>query len=113
MLCKNCGKRISEETEVCPDCGVRVNENHIPATQPPVGTNTYARISLICALIGFVVGFTAIPAIIFGKWAMEQITEDDETSKKIAKAGIIIGYVEIAIIIIEIFILIMWFRSFM
>jgi hypothetical protein len=68
---------------------------------PPPRTNTLAIISLSCG-IGQLIGgiFATIPAIICGHIARGQIRRTGETGAGMALAGVILGYVGLALTVI-------------
>jgi Domain of unknown function (DUF4190) len=66
------------------------------APAPP--TNGLAIAALVCGVGGFVVGLTSIPAIICGHLARRQIRQTGEQGAGLALAGLILGYVGIALL---------------
>lgn len=66
---------------------------YVPAPVAPI--NKYATISLILSIAGFFFSiFTAIPGVIFGHIALNQIKKNGyEGGKGLALAGLIIGYI--------------------
>jgi Domain of unknown function (DUF4190) len=68
-----------------------------PAYPPAPPTNGLAIAALVCAVGGFVIGVSFIPAIICGHLARAQIRRTGEQGGGMALAGIIIGYVGIAL----------------
>jgi Domain of unknown function (DUF4190) len=78
-----------------------------PAAQPPYPpyppyapappTNGLAIAALVCGVGGFVIGVSFIPAIICGHLARAQIRRTGEQGGGMALAGLIIGYVGIAL----------------
>ena len=65
------------------------------AQAPP--TNGLAIAALVCGVGGFVIGVSFIPAIICGHLARAQIRRTGEQGGGMALAGLIIGYVGIAL----------------
>ena len=65
-----------------------------PATPP---TNGLAIVSLVLSLLGLVFGVTAIGGVICGHIARRQIRERGEQGDGLALAGLIIGYILIAL----------------
>jgi Domain of unknown function (DUF4190) len=65
------------------------------ALAPP--TNGLAIAALVCGVGGFVVGLSFIPAIICGHLARRQIRQTGEQGAGLALAGLILGYVGIAL----------------
>src|SRR5580692_2625553 len=64
---------------------------------PPRPTNGLAVAAFVCGLAQFVVVLTFIPAIICGHLARAQIRRTGEQGGGLALAGLIIGYVGIAL----------------
>ena len=80
------------------------------APYPPAPpTNGLAIAALVCGVGGFVVGLSFIPAIICGHLARRQIRQTGEQGAGLALAGLILGYVGIAlfIVLIAVFVVIM------
>lgn len=67
---------------------------------PPYGPSAYqsptpnslAVASLICGVLEFFTGVTAIPAVILGHKALKQIKVTGEPGRGLAKAGLILGW---------------------
>jgi hypothetical protein len=68
-----------------------------PPYAPAPPTNGLAIAALVCGVGGFVVGVSFIPAIICGHLARAQIRRTGEQGGGMALAGLIIGYVGIAL----------------
>ena len=69
MFCKNCGKEISDNAYVCPNCGVKVSGG-VKAEEKK--TNTLA-------IVGFILSFfVSIAGLICCIIARKQIAERDE-----------------------------------
>jgi hypothetical protein len=66
---------------------------------PAPPTNGLAIAALVCGVGGFVVGLSFIPAIICGHLARRQIRQTGEQGAGLALAGLILGYVGIALFI--------------
>jgi hypothetical protein len=68
------------------------------AAYPPAPpTNGLAIAALVCGVGGFVIGLSFIPAIICGHIARRQIRQTGEQGAGLALAGLILGYVGIAL----------------
>ena len=67
-----------------------------PATPP---TNGLAIVSLVLSLLGLVFGVTAIGGVICGHIARRQIRERGEQGDGLALAGLIVGYILIALFV--------------
>lgn len=68
-----------------------------PAYQP-ARPNSLAVASLVCGILEFFVGFTAIPAVILGHKALRQIRVTGEPGRGLAKAGLILGWSAIGLL---------------
>jgi Domain of unknown function (DUF4190) len=67
-----------------------------PPSQPGSGTNTFAIVSLVASLLGWVcVGIGSILGIVFGFLALNQIKQTGQGGRGLAIAGIVIGIVSI------------------
>lgn len=69
------------------------------------GNNGMAIASLVCALVGVCCGVGSILGIIFGFIALNQIKRTGQGGAGMAKAGIIIGFVLIALWIIYVIVM--------
>lgn len=74
-------------------------------------TNTLAIISLVASLIGIPTGIGFIAGIICGHIALSQIKKTGEQGRGMAVAGLIIGYVGVALYIIGLIIFIALFAT--
>lgn len=63
-------------------------------------TNTFAIISLVASIAGFVTGITFLVGVIFGHLSLSQIKRTGEAGRGMAIAGLVIGYVGILFAII-------------
>jgi uncharacterized membrane protein len=70
-----------------------------PAYQPR-RANSLAVASLVCGLLEFFFGFTAIPAVILGHKALRQIRQTGEPGTGMARAGLVLGWAAITIFVI-------------
>lgn len=75
-----------------------------PAAYQARTTNGMAIAALVCGLAGFATCISAIPAVILGHMARKQIRESGGTQQGegMALAGLIIGYILIALLVIYI-----------
>jgi peptidyl-prolyl cis-trans isomerase B (cyclophilin B) len=84
-----------------------------PAYAPPVPpqnqTNGMAIAALVCGLLAFVTGITALLAIIFGFIALSQIKKSGQQGRGMAIAGIVIGFAILILSIVGIIIAIVAF----
>jgi len=73
---------------------------YYPAPMPTGGTNGFAIASLVCGIASLCAGLvTAILAVVFGHVALAQISRSGgyEQGRSLAIAGLVIGYVFIAL----------------
>ena len=77
-----------------------------PPYAPAPPTNGLAIAALVCGVGGFVIGVSFIPAIICGHLARAQIRRTGEQGGGLALAGLIIGYVGIALFAVLVAVLI-------
>ncbi len=85
MFCKNCGNEIDNNAYVCPKCGVRTQSG------APEKRNTLA-------LLGFIFAFLVpIAGLILSILGHKKASEFDDDRKGLAKAGIIISVVFMAL----------------
>jgi hypothetical protein len=67
-----------------------------PPSQPAAGTNTFAIVSLVASLLGWVcVGIGSILGVVFGFLALNQIKQTGQGGRGLAIAGIAIGIISI------------------
>lgn len=96
MFCKNCGKEISDNAYVCPNCGVKVG-----------GAQTADRKTNALAIVGFILAFLVpIAGLICSIIARKQIFERDEGGAGLALAGLIISIVGLVITVIYLIVVI-------
>ena len=92
MFCKNCGKEIDDNAAICPHCGVVVNSAQFQPVKQE--TNTIA-------IVGFILSFfTALIGLIVSCVGLKRSKELGGNGRGFAIAGIIIGGLEIALIVI-------------
>ncbi|CAB4664639.1 unannotated protein [freshwater metagenome] len=121
--CGACGSEVSSDAKFCGSCGKpRVAQQGatppLPAAPPfpnPVGppmpgqqiqyvhvaspgTNGYAIASLVLSLVS-ACGIGSILAIVFGNMAKKEIAISGEGGSGLAKAGIIIGWIGLGIVV--------------
>lgn len=84
------------------ELGALVGDLPVPgyAVQQPVKANSLAVASLVCGLLEIFVGFTAIPAVILGHKALRQIRQTGEPGRGMAKAGLVLGWTAIGILVV-------------
>ena len=72
-------------------------------TYPPVRpTNGLAVAALVCGIAAFVTGIACIPAIVCGPIARRQIRRTGEQGEGLALAGLILGYVSVALFVVAV-----------
>lgn len=73
-----------------------------PAVQPrPPATNGTAVAALVCGLMQvFTLGITAIPAVVLGHLARGQIRRTGERGEGMATAGLVLGWLGIALFVL-------------
>jgi len=110
MFCANCGKDLSPQAPACPQCGHPTVARGATSRTP----DGYAIASLACA-IG---GLTVIPLIgsilgvVLGGVARKRIQQDPSLDgDALAKAGVIIGWVGLALWILGILLVILFFAA--
>jgi hypothetical protein len=62
-----------------------------------VGTNSWAVVALVCAMVGFLVAPVEILAVVFGHIARGQIRRSGEEGGGMALASLIVGYSVLAL----------------
>jgi hypothetical protein len=100
-FCTNCGHEISAAAPTCPNCGQ-------PQTGPGIRTKRPEPLAVISLCLG-VAGFVLCPliahiaAVITGYQARKVFTADPEKEGAgMAKAGIVLGWVGVALSILAI-----------
>src|SRR6204780_4478782 len=108
MFCSSCGNEVPTGERFCRVCGKEVSVGGVPAptlapaaegTVFPAQTSGKAVTSLVCGLFLFAFPFSIL-AIIFGHLGVSEIRRSAGRLKGegIAIAGLILGYVGLAII---------------
>jgi hypothetical protein len=86
-------------------------QQYYPPYQPPQAyqpyplarpTNGLAIAALVCGIAAFATGITCIPAIICGHMARGQIRRTGEQGDGLAVAGLILGYVSVALFVVAV-----------
>ncbi len=121
QFCGNCGEQLNENAVVCIKCGSKVDGNSIAdklignVNDPDKTGNGMAIASMVLGIIGLAIGLCCCTyvgitcsalAIIFGILALRR----NPTLGK-AKAGLIMGIIGAALIVIEIIVQIVFFNS--
>ena len=73
---------------------------------PATGNSKLAVASLVCGILGLCTGFASIAAVICGHMALSQIKKSGNIlqGRGMAIAGLVLGYIEIAFIVVYIII---------
>ena len=100
MNCGKCGKEVSEGENFCPNCGAALREqpkdDFLEGAEDNIAGNTNGF-----AIAGFVCSFfIGLLGLIFSIIAMQQCREKKENGYGLAKAGMIISIVTIALPIV-------------
>jgi len=97
-FCPHCGSALrSERAAVCLSCGQTVAPTGVPSTGTTASTNGLAIASLIAGLMWFG-GIGSILAIVFGHHARSQIQRTQQEGEGYAIAGIVLGWLGVAVI---------------
>jgi len=107
MICKQCGKELSENAKFCDMCGTATDtiQNPTDARQNQASAesaNTYQAKTVQptngMAIAGFVLSFVfALLGLIFSAIALKQIKETGEGGHGLALAGLVISIVALAL----------------
>ena len=114
--CPECGREVSDAAAACPGCGYPLAGAAYQAEVVRCVTSGKAVASLVCSLVGlgfcFFVG--QILGIVFGYQARREIRESGGalTGEGMATAGIIVGWVGLAIDILFVGFSLLWFIVF-
>ncbi|EHB48726.1 hypothetical protein MycrhDRAFT_5567 [Mycolicibacterium rhodesiae JS60] len=71
-----------------------------------ISTNTLAIVTLMLGLIGLMAPPFALIAVPFGHISLKQIRRTGERGRGMAKAGLIIGYFYVAVVVIAVLIVV-------
>jgi hypothetical protein len=98
VYCTTCGTQIAEGS-FCTNCGTAAAPAPTASAsyQRPAATNTLAIVALVTSLLGI-----GLAGIICGHISLGQIKQTNEQGKGMALAGLIIGYVSTAFIILAV-----------
>lgn len=91
MYCKHCGKEISDDAVICPNCGVQVG------TLTPQ-KNTTNILAIIGFILAFILPVAGLACSIIGK----KQAETCGSGKTLASAGIVISIVELVLLILAV-----------
>lgn len=85
VYCRHCGKAITEETCICPACGCLTKE---PTAQQSVKFNICSLLGMVFGVLGFSM-ITILPGLILSIIGLAQVKQKKEYGKGFAIAGII------------------------
>lgn len=104
--CRYCGEQIADEAVICVHCG-----RDLGLQAPPVQQKS--SLNVLC-LIGFIMSFVAgMIGLILSIIGYSQVKNtNDNTSKNLAKAGIIISAVELGLAVFIVFFWIFFIMMF-
>ncbi len=112
MLCTN-GHNNGDASQFCSTCGVNTFQ---PGTQslvvvgPSTPTNGFAIASMVLGIV-WVYWIGSVLAIIFGYVALRQIKESRHQGRAMAIAGIVLGWVGVAMFFIWFFVIAALFHT--
>ncbi|MCH5153140.1 MAG: DUF4190 domain-containing protein [Clostridiales bacterium] len=99
--CAHCGAEIYDEAAICTKCGCAVDGIRSPYVNSP--SNNYNTL----AIVGFVLSFfSAVIGLVLSIIAYKQVKNSGERGRELAIAGIIIGAIETAIIVLYVVIIV-------
>ena len=101
MYCKKCGAQIDDDAYVCVHCGALVKEMPQETAFAQNGAVQTGKKTNAMAIAGFVCSFLfALLGLIFSIIGMKQCKERGDNGYGLAKAGMIISIVWMAIVFI-------------
>lgn len=102
MYCRKCGAQIDDEAYVCVHCGALVKELPQPGIRQAAGNAGYrSGKTNAMAVVGFIFSFfIALLGLIFSIIGMNQCKERGDDGYGLAKAGLIISIIEMALVFI-------------
>lgn len=91
-----------------PNPGYPMAPGYAPVGVAAAGASKLAIASLVCGIVGLCTGFASIAAVICGHMALSQIKKSGGIlqGRGMAIAGLVLGYIEIAFIIVYIVIIV-------
>jgi hypothetical protein len=119
--CPHCGRDVSPRAASCPACGEPGPAAPRPGTlagavTAAARTDGYAIASIACAVVAFFGAFIvgSIAAIILGRMAQSRIAADPTLQgEELAKAGIILGWVGLAVGVLFLMLVLTFFSGFL
>jgi len=115
-FCAYCGREVSAQAPYCPNCGHPQNVGGIQAAASIAvagsgkQTEGYAIASLVLGIASFVIMpiLPAILAIVFGRMARGRIRESGKEGLGLARAGEIIGWVHIGLVVLVVLFIVLF-----
>ena len=103
MYCAKCGEQNTEDSSFCGNCGAALTQPTSLPQRPleTMRTSGLAVASLVLGIIGFIINFLGILAIILGAVAISQTGKNPNLKGRgMAVAGLVLGIIVIAFWII-------------
>lgn len=110
--CSQCGSQMSPLAPACPQCGHPTARAQTTTAKRP---DAFAIASLACAVASFIVIpiVGSILGVIFGRIALDRIAANPELGgEEMARAGVIVGWVGIALIGAVLVVVLMFVAAF-
>lgn len=91
-FCVNCGKELSEGSDICLNCGKMVNSNpqNVQPAQPTVKTNGLAIAEFVVSLSSLLINLFGIVGAV-GTILSAKLKKNNEKGFGLALTGIIVG----------------------
>lgn len=102
-FCTHCGKEVMDDAVICPNCGCSVQYDENPqgaaAPQNTAPVDSYSTLSIVGLVLAF---FTALVGLIVSVVALNEAkTTGSAKSQSMAKAGIIVGAIEMGLSVLS------------
>lgn len=103
--CSNCGNKLEEGVKTCPNCNFTISsetplaQNSVNSVKP--STNGFAIAGLILGIVSILCcGSTSVLGLVFSIIGYSNAKKNNDNSKGIAVAGIVISSVGILILLV-------------